>query len=94
MAGPHNVETLVVLQPIAVDTDSSDCKGMLVLANGMLVAVLVQLNHSEEKQKGRWFIEAGFGRLRDLRQRPFDTLDDATRWLRQQMKPNVVNRQS
>ncbi|MCE4226982.1 hypothetical protein HCU64_24915 [Methylobacterium sp. C25] len=86
MTKRHNVETLVVLQPIAVDTDSSDREGMLVIANGMLVAVLVQLNDPEETRPGSWFMEAGFGRLRDMRLQPFDTLDDATRWVRQQMK--------
>lgn len=97
MAGPiaerltvssrHNVETLVVLQPIAVDTGSLDREGMLVMANGMLVAVLVQLTAPEHENRGCWFLEAGLGPLRDLRPSAFGTLEDATRWLRRHLKP-------
>lgn len=88
MAGPSNLETLVVLQPIAVDTGSNDREGVLVLANGMLVAVLVRLDASEHDHRdGSWFLECGFGRLQGLVLPPFDTLDAATRWLRRRLKP-------
>ncbi|GJD83427.1 hypothetical protein [Methylobacterium haplocladii] len=81
----HNVETLVVLQPIAVDTGSPDREGMLVLANGMLVAVLVQLMAPEHRNPGYWFLESGFGSLRDLKPPAFETLEEAKRWLRQRL---------
>ncbi len=82
-----NVETLVVLQPIPVDTASPDREGMLVLANGLLVGVLVRLDTPEHESPGGWFMEAGLGRLAGLRVPAFDTLEDATRWLRQRLKP-------
>jgi len=82
----HNVETLVVLQPIAVDTGSLDREGMLVIANGMLVAVLVHLCAPDHANRGCWFLEAGLGPLRDLRPSAFATLNDATRWLRRHLK--------
>ncbi|MFC5555984.1 hypothetical protein ACFPQ7_19105, partial [Methylobacterium iners] len=67
MGAARNVETLVVLQPIAVDTGSPDRTGMLVMANGMLVGVLVQLNTPEhEHLAGGWFAEALFGRMQGL----------------------------
>lgn len=87
MGAARNVETLVVLQPIAVDTGSPDRTGMLVMANGMLVGVLVQLNTPEhEHLAGGWFAEALFGRMQGLRPQPFDTLEEATRWFRGQRK--------
>ena len=85
MNASHNVEPLVVMQPVAVDTASPDRNGMLVLASGMLIAVLVKLETPDHEQPG-WFLEATFGNL-DRRSAPvFDTLDDATRWFRQRVK--------
>lgn len=86
MSSQGNVETLVVLQPIAVDTGSLDCSGMLVMANGMLVAVLIRLDTPGHENPQGWFVEAAFGRLSGLRVPAFDTLEDATRWLRKRLK--------
>ena len=89
MSGRSNVETLLVLQlqPIAVDTGSPDREGMLVIANGLLVAVLVRLAEPEHDDVGNWFLEAGFGRLQGQRVPTFLTLEDASRWLRRRLKP-------
>lgn len=57
MKPPHNVETLVVLQPIGVDTDSDDRHGLLVMANGLLVGVLVRLDTPGHQQLRGWFLE-------------------------------------
>lgn len=81
------VETLVVLQPIAVDTASPDREGMLVIADGLLIAVLVRLDAPEHERPGSWFLEAALGRLQGIRASPFDTLEDATRWLRRRLRP-------
>ncbi|KQP61675.1 hypothetical protein ASG40_04190 [Methylobacterium sp. Leaf399] len=86
MDAQHNVETLVVLQPVAVDTASLDRDGMLVMANGMLVGVLVRLVTPGHEHSGAWFVEAAFGHLKGVRVQPFDTLDDATRWFRTNLK--------
>ena len=86
MAGRDNVETLVVLQLIAVDTASPDQVGMLVMANGLLVAVLVRLDASEHARYGTWFMEVGLGRLAGARVPTFDTLEDATRWVRHRLR--------
>ncbi len=86
MKPPHNVETLVVLQPIGVDTDSDDRQGLLVMANGLLVGVLVRLDTPGHQQLRGWFLEAGFGRLAGLRAPTFDTPEAAARWLRQRLK--------
>ncbi|MCJ2086338.1 hypothetical protein MKK88_10075 [Methylobacterium sp. E-005] len=89
MSGRGNVATLLVLQlqPIAVDTNSPDREGMLVIANGLLVAVLVRLAEPEHDNVGSWFLEAGFGRLQGQRVPTFPTLEDACRWLRRRLKP-------
>lgn len=86
LAGRDNVETLVVLQPIAVDTASPDQVGMLVMANGLLVAVLVRLDASEHARPGVWFMEAGLGPFAGMRAPVFDTLEDATRWVRHRLR--------
>ncbi|MCJ2114497.1 hypothetical protein MKK64_25360 [Methylobacterium sp. E-025] len=87
MDAHDNVETLLVLQPILVDTSSPDREGRLVLANGLLIAVLVRLDTPEHEVGPGWFVEAAFGRLVGISAPIFDTLEEATRWLRQHRKP-------
>ena len=82
----HNVETLVVLQPVAVDTASPDRVGMLVLANGLLVGLLIRLDTPEHEDEGDWFAETLLGRLKGARAPTFSTLDEATRWFRVQLR--------
>ena len=86
MRARDNVETLLVLQPIAVDTGSPDREGRLVLANGLLIAVLVRLDTLDHEVGSGWFVEAAFGRLYGVSAPIFDTLEEATRWLRQHRK--------
>jgi len=82
MTGRGNVETLVLLQPMLVDTNSPDRDGMLIVANGLLVGILVHLDAPEHGETTGWFLEAGFGRLNGVRAPIFDTLEQATRWVR------------
>ena len=86
MAAQDNVEPLVVLRPISVDTRSPDQTGMLVLVNGLLVAVLVRLDAPEHERPGAWFMEVGLGRLAGVRAPTFDTLEEATRWMRRRVR--------
>ena len=81
-----NVEPLVLLQPIAVNTGSPDKDGMLVMANGMLVAVLVRIETPGYEGVGGWFLEVALGPLEGLQVPTFGALDDATRWIRRSMK--------
>ncbi|MCJ2038802.1 hypothetical protein MKK55_07510 [Methylobacterium sp. J-059] len=83
MDARDNVETLLVLQPIMVDTGSPDREGRLVLADGLLIAVLVRLDTPEHEVGPGWFVEAAFGRLFGVSAPIFATLEEATRWLRQ-----------
>ena len=91
MLHPRNVESLVVMQPIAVDTGSPDRDGMLVMADGMLVGVLVQLAAAEHgRQTGSWFVESLYGKLGGAWPRPFLNLDEAARWFRAQRKVRLA----
>lgn len=87
MVERRDVETLAVLQPIAVDTASPGREGRLVVANGLLVAVLVRLDAPEHAMPGFWFLEAGLGRLQGIEAPPFRALEDAKRWLRGRLRP-------
>jgi hypothetical protein len=51
-------------RPIPVLIDGHDSEGRLVLADGQLVAVIVLLDgqHHSPEEKGRWHLEAGFGK--------------------------------
>ena len=67
-------------QPIGLVTGSQDKTGFLVLANGELAAVLVQLEdivHADER--GRWFLEVMFSRPGISE--TFASLDEAKAWL-------------
>ena len=58
---------------------------MLVMANGMLVAVLVQLSTPKHEDFGNWFVEVALGPLRAHHAPTFRNLDEATRWMRQRL---------
>jgi hypothetical protein len=78
----------ISLQPIEVLTASQDREGRLVLADGMLVAVLVRLSDEAHDPllRGAWFLETGLGSL-DGRHELFASLEEAAAsiegWLNQ-----------
>ena len=91
---PHNLEDsqpspVMECRPILVNTASPDEKGCLVLADGRLVAVLVHVVSTDDKRDRKelsgWQMEAGFGRCAVPVQPLFDTLADATAWMRVQL---------
>jgi len=72
----------IALKPIAVMTGSNDRDGRLVLVNGELVAVLVQLDSAAHgDQRGCWFLEAGFGPCNSPSHPVFRDLEDAQAWV-------------
>lgn len=73
------------LQPVQVGTGSNDIEGRLVFADDLLVAVLVQLSDDHDDQSGKWFFEAGFGRLNVVNPLTFADLDEARRWIMQRL---------
>ena len=76
----------ITLQPTPVITGSDDREGCLVLADYRLVAVLVLLaDEMHGPERGRWFVEAGFGPCRTEAPPVFDDLDAARAWVRRRV---------
>jgi len=69
---------ILKLEPVLVQTGSDDEEGLLVFADGRLVAVLVRLS-TQHEEAGYWFLEAAFG-MRD-RHRTFPDLEIAQKWI-------------
>lgn len=73
----------LTLRPIRVATGFEE-DGMLVLdEEERLVAVLVRLADDNEMAPGRWYLEAGFGRLDGGSHPTFADLEAAQKWIRQ-----------
>jgi hypothetical protein len=53
------------LQPVRVATGFDEEGMMLLDERQRLVAVLVRLSDENEVAPGQWYLEAGFGRLKD-----------------------------
>jgi hypothetical protein len=71
----------LTLQSVRVDTGSEDEDGLLVFADGRLVAVLVRLSDEHGDKAGRWFLEHGFGRLDGTTHPIFDDIETAQAWI-------------
>ncbi len=70
----------LTLTPMRIDTGTDDVASQLVLNDGALVAVLVQLSDIHGGDAGRWCLEAGFGRVDHARPPTFAELDEAKAW--------------
>ncbi|MHB2210702.1 hypothetical protein [Methylobacterium sp. CM6257] len=73
------------LQPVQVATGSADQDSHLVFHDGFLVAVLVCLSDEHEDAAGKWFLEAGFGRVNTAAPPTFADLDEAQGWIEQRL---------
>jgi hypothetical protein len=73
------------LQPVHVATNSDDTESQLVFDDGFLVAVLVQLCEQHGGETGKWFLEAGFGRVDHPNPPLFTSLDEAQDWITAQL---------
>ena len=68
--------------PLLVNTCSADEEGRLIVVDGRLVGVLVQLQADEQAtRRGQWNLEAGFGPLAGYAPEPFGDLEEARRWI-------------
>ena len=69
---------------IRIRTDSEDSHGLLLLANGELVAILVELaDEIHGDARGQWTIEATFGLNAPKRPALFPSAIDAASWVSQ-----------
>ena len=75
----------LTLQPTRVATGSEE-EGMLVFADGRLVAVLVHLSDENEIAPGDWYLEAGFGALEGPNRPTFVDLEAARHWLGERLR--------
>ena len=76
------------LQPVQVATGSDDQESQLVFVDGFLAAVLVRLSEQHGKDAGKWFLEAGFGRVDDYRAPVFADLGEAQAWIKARLTGN------
>ncbi len=72
---------LLTTQPIQVATSKAGDEGCLVLADGVLVAVLVLLSDQYGPEAGRWFLENGYGPVDGVAHPTFSDLDEAQEWI-------------
>ncbi|GJD72061.1 hypothetical protein CFIICLFH_0271 [Methylobacterium goesingense] len=69
------------LQAVQIATGSNDRESRLVSEDGMLVAILVQLSGEHGALAGKWFLEVGFGPVKDIHAPLFDDLETAKVWI-------------
>jgi hypothetical protein len=71
--------------PMRVLIDGHDSEGRLILADGQLAAVIVCLDgeYHDRECKGRWHLEAGFGKCNTRDTPLFKTPDEAGAWVEQ-----------
>jgi hypothetical protein len=62
-----------------------DHDGRLILVDGSLVAVLVKLSELHEHLAGQWYLETGYGVLKN-EQPTFLDLDSAVEWIQGRLK--------
>ena len=78
----------ITYQPVQVLIDGHDSEGRLIFANGQLSAVIVRLDGESHafEHKGRWHLEAGFGKC-DARMAPttFATPEEVGAWVRRRL---------
>ena len=69
---------------IRIRTDSADNNALLLLGDGELVAILVELaDESHGDARGQWIIESTFGLSPGGRPGPFGSADEAAEWISQ-----------
>jgi len=70
-----------------------DHDGRLILIDGRLVAVMVKLSELHEHLAGRWYLETGYGVLKN-EQPNFLDLDSAIEWIRHRLTHDPINGKS
>ena len=83
----------ISFQPMRVLIDGHDSEGNLILADSQLAAVIVRLDgeHHDPERRGRWHLEAGFGKC-NIRVAPlFKTPEEAGAWVEQTLMRKAVN---
>ena len=71
----------LTMRPVQLGANSSDREARLVLEGEELVAILSRLTNLHGSDRGKWYLEIGFGRLDDQDVPLFFTLEDAREWI-------------
>jgi hypothetical protein len=69
------------LRSVEIATGSNDRESRLVFDDGMLVAILVRLSGEHGSLADKWFLEVGFGPVKDIHAPLFDDLETAKAWI-------------
>jgi hypothetical protein len=77
----HGDRLSLTEQPVQVAVGGDDEEGCLIFADDRLAAVLVRLSRLHEELAGRWYLEAGFGRLEGPVKPTFGDLGAAREWI-------------
>ena len=76
----------MVLRPVRIAAKCGDEEGLLVFdGEERLLAVLSCLEAEFYEDRGKWFLEAGFGPLSDG-SRLFETREEALEWIERRMR--------
>ena len=83
----------ITLQPISVMTDGGGSDGHMILADGLLVAILSRVTEEQtlggQAQVEGWFLEAGFGPcgvLMSVTPPVFVDVEQAVAWVRTRLE--------
>jgi hypothetical protein len=84
MVGANGFIVVTSAYKIRIRTDSADSNAFMLLDDGELVAILVELaDESHGDARGRWAIEAVFGLSPGRHPESFDSALDAAGWIGQ-----------
>jgi hypothetical protein len=72
---------MLLFQAVTLDTDAPDREATLVFRGGRLLAVLTCLSEIHADLAGKWFLEAAFADVPDVKPQAFDTIDHFREWL-------------
>lgn len=80
--GTNGLIVVTSVYKIRIRTDSADNNAFMLLDDGELVAILVELaDESHGEARSRWAIEAVFGLSPGRHPETFDSAQDAARWI-------------
>ena len=70
------------LEPARIAVETGDEAGVIVRVDGCVVAILIRLDSSFYAQdRGRWYVEAGFGRCAGTLPATFERLSEGLLWI-------------
>ncbi len=76
---------------VGIRTNSDDENAVLLLADGQIVAILVELaDEAHGEERGKWVVEAIFGLQHDRVPQSFRSAADASAWIGAYLGPEPV----